>query len=787
MLLKYYSHLLKAKISSAGIAAGTKRIWLLCLVAGIFACSGNQNTEDSSTSFIRDKHTVILWLFDEDPYPNAVITDASPYELSDLFLISGKLTEGKFGNALISSENFNVMFANYPGQSALQPRKPDGVPTGMWGPTYMPEGLLRTLAEKDITFECWLKPDQRPEREVYIADIGLGYRDGLSLRIKEAGKTLEVRNHYKGHKYLFLLPDEFYHPDQFVHMAIEMDHAGKGSLYIDGRETSKAKALALATTVLPEFMPWGTFFVHDWGWPDLSVEERKSLRFNVALLQDRKADQPFRGALDELRISDTLRFAGKNFTPQSYSRNHSAFAFRKPTPTGPPLLLSEKALANYDPINNPLLFGKRKHVFIDDKILEAGQMHNATIVAMQLNLEDAEKTDIEKVDGEWRISFVQDGDRKLGIASASSLGTVFLYETHDGLHFKGRQVEIVKYPMGGDLFIDNSPEALENGTRFKYTSRVYGRGVFLYTSRDAVHWQRNETALLPLLSGGSAETFYDDQQGKYVIYLRRDVSFVNPEALNPGKRHAVRFETDDPYRVWPFKKMAAPYFEYGIYPAVTGEGEPQFLLSEGAPEYPQAYRTRVIKYPYAPDTYLAFPWIYHAQSDHRDVALARSRDGNDWDILPRPYYVVKGEYKEVLSCQGLHRQGDELWQYMELGGKHGRGEREWYRFKLRLDGFFALKSDGPEGKVTTKTLITDGDKLQVNYFAAGSGGLSVEILDEKGSVIPGFSAEDCKPLKGDDIAGEVQWQNARFDSLKGKKIKLRFAMDNTEIYAFEVL
>jgi len=750
----------------------------------------NETDRGSSPTFLTDKNTVLLWLFDEETYPNATITDASPYETADLWLSSSRLTEGKFGNALINTDGYNVMYAGYPGRGALSPRQPDGEPTGLWGPTFAPAKLLDALETKNLSIEFWLKTAGKPKQEAFIVDMGRGFEPGFSISIISNGDILSVRNHYQGKVNEFELPGHFYNPDRFVHLAICLDILGSGTLFIDGKQSSFSKLDKIEKSTLPDEENPRDNFENDRGWSKLSLEERKSNRFNVALLQDRGAVSHLTGALDEFRVSDTLRFTKEGFKPDTYSRNYSPNAFTTPTATGPPSLLSTNVLENYDPMGHPIQFGKRKHLFIDDKILEANSTTNVSISVKQLDIERADKTDIEKVDGEWRISFAQDGDRKLGIATAnynSSLGLVYVYETEDGVHFEGNPVNMVNYPMGGDFFLDTSPEAADNGTRYKMTAYVSGRGIYLYTSPDAVNWQRNETSVLPLLSGGSAESFYDDQQGTYVTYLKRDASFSNPEAINPEKRVSVRFETQNPYRVWPFQKMKQPYFEYAPYPSVTGEGVTQFILPHGPPGYEQVYRTRVIKYPYAPDTYLAFPWIYQSNSDDRNVGIAHSRDGNEWDIITDPHYVNKGGFREVISCQGLHRQGDELWQYMEFGQAHGRGDREWYRFRIRLDGFFALKSTSQEGIATTKTLITDGDALHVNYMAGENGNVEVEILDANDNVIPGFSKTACKQLRGDEISAPVEWENASIASLKGQRIKIRFILRDVELYAFEVL
>lgn len=765
---------------------------LLKLMIILTSCDTGYNKlatlEDSIESLGKDTNTVLLWLFDEEAYPNATITDASRYEIADLRLTSSTLSKGKFGNALPSTAGYNIIYAGYAGQGALVPRQPDGVPTGLWGPTYAPQDLLLTLAGRDLTVEFWLNLTGTLTQDAFIVDMGRGVDPGFSVRFSDKGKYLEVSNFYSGVETLFELPDFSSSPDEFMHIAIQIDRDGKGLLFLDGRSAATAEPSQLQKSPLPPIESPRENFEDGRNWAALSEDQKKRQRFNVSLLQDRNAQHGLTGALDEFRVSDVLRFDKKGFVPGTYSRNYSADAYSLPTPMGPPLLLSREVLENYDPVDKPLDFGKRKHLILDDKILEA--IEDAQVIVKPVQIQQAEKTDIQKIDGEWRITFAQDGERKLGIATAnynSSRGFVYLYETQDGLRFEGKAVDMVNYPMGGDLFIDDSPEAQENGTRFKLTAYLSGRGIYLYTSADAMHWQRNEALALPLLSGGSAESFYDDQQGKYVMYLKRDASFNNPEAVNPQKRVSVRFETKDPYRVWPFKKMTAPYFEYAPFPVVTGEGESQFILPHGAPGYEQVYRTRVIKYPYAPDTYLAFPWIYQANSDDRDVAVAHSRDGDDWEVVTNPYYVDKADYREVISCQGLHRNGDELWQYFELGDAHGRGERTWYRIRRRLDGFFALQSGEIPGSATTKTMVVDGDNLQVNYLTSDGGNLSVEVLDEMGHVISGFSKDECVALTGDDTAAEVKWKIAQFATLAGKKIKLKFHLNNTELYAFETL
>lgn len=85
-------------------------------------------------------------------------------------------------------------------------------------------------------------------------------------------------------------------------------------------------------------------FNEDRNWADLNEEQKIQRRFNVSLLQSRTADGDLPGVLDELRVSDTIRFGQDGFYPSTYSRNFSDAAYTLPTPTGPPLLFSKETM-----------------------------------------------------------------------------------------------------------------------------------------------------------------------------------------------------------------------------------------------------------------------------------------------------------------------------------------------------------------------------------------------------------------------------------------------------------
>ena len=63
--------------------------------------------------------------------------------------------------------------------------------------------------------------------------------------------------------------------------------------------------------------------------------------------------------------------------------------------------------------------------------------------------------------------------------------------------------------------------------------------------------------------------------------------------------------------------------------------------------------------------------------------------------------------------------------------------------------------------------------------------MRVEIQDDRGNVVTGFALDDCPEIFGDQIEGVVRWNSGGDVSrLAGKPVKLRFAINDADIYAF---
>lgn len=107
--------------------------------------------------------------------------------------------------------------------------------------------------------------------------------------------------------------------------------------------------------------------------------------------------------------------------------------------------------------------------------------------------------------------------------------------------------------------------------------------------------------------------------------------------------------------------------------------------------------------------------------------------------------------------------------------------------RLRRDGFVSMNVSGKkEGFLTTEKLSFDGSYLFVNADVKGK--LAIEVLDEQGNPIEGYTKKESVVLKEVNSTRQlVTWKNNKdLSALSGKNIRLKFYMTNGDLYAFWV-
>ena len=341
-------------------------------------------------------------------------------------------------------------------------------------------------------------------------------------------------------------------------------------------------------------------------------------------------------------------------------------------------------------------------------------------------------------------------------------------------------------------------------------------GVYVVSSPDGIHWVRGEERVLPFVPDSQHAAFWDERLQTYVAYLRA-------WDQDQRRREVCRVAMEDIEKPWPYDRSVPSYFVWGNDKTPTLCRELPIVLAadETDPENLDIYTSTAMPYPFAPNTYFAFPatyfkfkgpeWKSRAVSGNDgqfEVQFAASSNGISWNRWRQPY-VAPGyhdglDLRLVSMVHGMVRRGRWIHQYF-IGWPHTHGrpdvwERdpensaEWmkkdrggiYVATQRLDGFVSMDSAYSGGILTTKPLTFTGNQLCLNLDTRGSGSAKVAILDADGTEIAGFAATDCEVINSDDTDHVIQWKKgSSVHALVGRPVRVQVTMRNTKLYAMQ--
>jgi len=177
--------------------------------------------------------------------------------------------------------------------------------------------------------------------------------------------------------------------------------------------------------------------------------------------------------------------------------------------------------------------------------------------------------------------------------------------------------------------------------------------------------------------------------------------------------------------------------------------------------------------------------------------IGTSRDADNWDldwVYAKQPLVPRGpdgafDKDLIIPSSTIVTHDDRHWLYYG-----GANERHNAPFKhaigvatLRLDRFICLEAKDTPGVVLTKPFRLSGSNLQVNVDAR-AGRFRVEVLDENGKAIPGFSGDDAVEHQAiDELRFQPAWKRQKdLSSLTGKVVRFRFHLSNARLFAFQL-
>ncbi len=365
---------------------------------------------------------------------------------------------------------------------------------------------------------------------------------------------------------------------------------------------------------------------------------------------------------------------------------------------------------------------------------------------------------------------------------------------------------------GGMVFLD--PNGGTDG-RFRLVCRFgsLGRGLHILSSPDGVHWRVTHTNIVSYRADEKRHhldsqniMFWDERIRKYVVYGRRNMFEDGVQG-----RAVARAESE----------VLGQFSGVQEMPVVIGP--------EQGDRWIDYYSSSALKYPWAQDAYYMFPQAYlhylggeipefpkqtPINAGPLDTQFAASRDGIQWNRYDRRPFVALGmrgefDWASVRLVHGLvpDTTGREMFMYYRASDwlhgwdrnpsnkrlltQAGLGADQNIavisRVVLRRDGFVSVHAPWTGGEFTTDSLQFAGSKLVLNVDTSATGTLRVALLDGEGRAIEGLGLKDCDLIHtANEVNRVVKWKgSADVGQLAGKPIRLRFALKNCDLYAFQ--
>ena len=332
-------------------------------------------------------------------------------------------------------------------------------------------------------------------------------------------------------------------------------------------------------------------------------------------------------------------------------------------------------------------------------------------------------------------------------------------------------------------FIDKNPDA-KIGERFKAIGGIKRGGLKAFISADGIHWKQLQEK--SIITEGDFDSqnvpFWSESEKKYVCYIRtgakvgdkryRSVSrttstdFINwtdPEPMTFG---------DVPYDHL-YTQQTSPYYR-----------APQIYLAIGARFMPGR---QVI----SDDQAAALNVNPKYYKDCSDAIFMSTRGGTKYDrtfleSFIRPgigleNWVSRSNYPVLNVVQTSPRE-----MSVYVNESYAQPTAHIKRYSMRIDGFASLQAGLKGGEVITRPFVFSGSELELNYSTSAAGEIRVEIQDEQGNPIPGFTLNDSQIIIGNEIKRLVSWKGSEdVSALSGKIVKLRIAMKDANLYSLK--
>ncbi len=282
------------------------------------------------------------------------------------------------------------------------------------------------------------------------------------------------------------------------------------------------------------------------------------------------------------------------------------------------------------------------------------------------------------------------------------------------------------------------------------------------------------------VGGDHSYTYWVPPLKKFVCFHRVEPPNPKPPpGVAPGRaatrRHFARFESGDGV-TWNTDRPT-----WAFVPDEKDDLHDPYLQFYGLGFHPVG------------DFYLATTMLYHssAKNDHLQVGLAYSTDTIHWHRPFRGQYLLphgaEGEWDWGQTRQAVNIvEKDDLWWLYYAGTPHTHYDTtvpgNYSAFglaQLPKGRVVSARCWRKKGSWTLGPVRLPGKRLFLNARVYDE--LRVALLDERGRPIPGY---EKKIRLADATQLPVAWDAGDLSALKGRPVKLRFELNNAEIFGF---
>jgi hypothetical protein len=138
----------------------------------------------------------------------------------------------------------------------------------------------------------------------------------------------------------------------------------------------------------------------------------------------------------------------------------------------------------------------------------------------------------------------------------------------------------------------------------------------------------------------------------------------------------------------------------------------------------------------------------------------------------------------IMAVGMIRTSPNEFSVYWEEHNDHDPLDKRLVRGTIRVDGFASLHADIPGGVADSVPVRLEGNRLIANLSTSAVGYLKIELRDERGKAIPGYSIADADELYGDDIDRVVTWRKSPdISRLRGSTVRLSFSLADADLYS----